>query len=74
MTDKGTFAVSNLEYDIITTLSNLLQGSETLGKYQADAERVGDAATAAIFQRLHDSYYGYATELNAALRRVAGQS
>lgn len=74
MTDKGTFAVSDLEYDIITTLANLLQGSETLGKYQADAERMGDSETADIFRRLQESYYGHATELNAALRRIASQS
>ena len=74
MSDKGTFAVSNLEYDIITTLANLLQGSETLAKYQTDAEQAGDRETADIFRRIHESYYGHATELHAALRRISSQS
>ena len=74
MAHTGKYAVSDLEYNIITTMSNLLQGCETLAKYRADAEEAGDSESADIFGRIHESYDGYAIELNAVLRRIASQS
>jgi hypothetical protein len=46
------FAVSDLEYDIITTMSNLLQGREALTKYKQDAQQAGDDETAQLFEQL----------------------
>lgn len=74
MAHQGKYAVSDLEYSIVTTMSNLLQGCETLAKYREDAETAGDSETAAIFQRIHDSYDGYAEELQVVLKRVVNQA
>ncbi len=68
---QGKYAVSDLEYSVVVTLSNLLQGCEALPKYQADAEKAGDSETAEIFRKAHESYDGLAAEFNAALRRIA---
>ncbi len=74
MSQPSRYPVSNIEYNIIVTMSNLLQGSETLQKYRSDAEQAGDAETAAIFGRIRDSYDSQATELHEALKRVVSQS
>ena len=49
------FAVSDVEYNLITTLSNLLQAEDALHKYMQDAEASGDTEVVAIFKELHDS-------------------
>lgn len=49
------FAVSNVEYNLITTLSNLLQAEDALHKYMSDAESSGDTEVVEIFRELHDS-------------------
>lgn len=74
MAHQGKYAVSDLEYSILVTMSNLLQGCETLAKYQEDAEKAGDRETAQIFNRIHESYDGHATELHNALKRIMTQS
>ena len=74
MAHQGKYAVSDLEYSIHVTMSNLLQGCETLAKYKDDAEKAGDSEAAAIFGRIHDSYDGYAAELQGVLKRIMTQN
>ena len=74
MSQPNSSPISDVEYDIIVTMSNLLQGSKSLQTYQSDAQQAGDSDTAAIFGRILDSYDGYATELHGVLARMHGQS
>jgi hypothetical protein len=71
MSDRSKHAVSDLEYAIVTTMSNLLQGTEALSTYQNDAREAGDDEAAQIFGKIEESYRGYALELQAVLRRIA---
>jgi hypothetical protein len=51
--DDGTseFAVSDLEYNIVTTLSNLLQSEEVLVRYAHDADEAGETEVAELAAR-----------------------
>lgn len=49
------FAVSDVEYNLITTLSNLLQAEDVLQRYADDAQQAGETEVAAIFRELGDS-------------------
>ena len=42
MSHDHSFAVSDVAYNVITTLSNLLQSEEVLMKYATDAQEAGD--------------------------------
>lgn len=66
MTDRH-FALSDIEYNIITTLSNLLQSEDALHKYIADAKKAGDTKTEAIFGELHDANRDFAKRLRECL-------
>ena len=69
------YGVSNLEYDLVTTLSNLLQGEEHLTKYAQDAEQAGDHECAQAFRTLHDNNRKSAEQLHNALARLlSGQA
>jgi len=46
------FAVSDVAYNVITTLSNLLQSEEVLMKYARDANEVGDSELEQMFHDL----------------------
>jgi hypothetical protein len=63
------FGVSNIEYDLIITMGNLLQSQEVLAKYAADAETAGDLDTAVIFRELRDGNRQYVQRLRNALGR-----
>jgi hypothetical protein len=63
------FGISNLEYDIITTLGNLLEGIDALDTYAADAEQAGDAECATIFRTLRENNRNSAQQLRNALAR-----
>ncbi len=69
---QSTYGVSNIEYDLITTLSNLLQGSEALHKYAQDAEQAGDAESATLFRTLMDNNRASAQQFRSALQRHLG--
>jgi rubrerythrin len=62
--------VSNLEYDLVTTLSNLMQGREALTKYASDAEQAGDQDAAEIFRTIQRNNEDAATRIRTALSRV----
>lgn len=62
--------VTDLEYDLVTTLSNLLQGREVLGKYAQDAEAAGDRDCVEIFRMLQSSNEDAAGRIRNALARV----
>lgn len=61
------FAVSDVEYNLITTLSNLLQAEEVLGKYMKDAEASGDDEVTAIFREIQESNNAFARRLKEKL-------
>lgn len=67
------YGASNLEYDLVTTLSNMLQAQETLEKYAADAERANDHECATLFRTIRESNRGYVEQLrNALARQISG--
>jgi hypothetical protein len=63
------FGMSNLEYDIVTTLSNLSQGFEALERYAADADQAGDGETATIFRTMQENNRTTIRQLRNALAR-----
>ena len=67
-THSGT--PENLEYDLVTTLSNLLQGEEHLTKYAQDAEQAGNHECAQAFQTLRDNNRKSAEQLRGGLARL----
>jgi hypothetical protein len=69
---EGTveFGISNLEYDLVTTLSNLLEGQEVLEEYVADAEEAGDQEAADIFRTIQSSNQDAALRIRSALGRI----
>ena len=46
------FSVSDVAYNVITTLSNLLQSEEVLMKYANDAKEAGDSDLEQMFHDL----------------------
>jgi len=67
---SGEFGISNLEYDLVTTLSNLLEGQEVLEEYTADAEEAGDQEAAAIFRDIQSCNTDAALRIRTALGRI----
>ena len=68
MTHKSDdFAVSDVEYNLVTTLSNLLQAEDALHKYMEDAESQGASEAAQLFRELHDSNRQIAKRMRDAL-------
>jgi hypothetical protein len=49
------FGVSNIVYDIVTTVGNLLQGEEKLQEYAGDADEAGDAEAATAFRTVAEA-------------------
>jgi hypothetical protein len=45
---------SNIEYDIVAEMHELLQGNEALGQYIQDARTAGDKDAEKCFQQIHD--------------------
>jgi hypothetical protein len=67
MTDT---TVTDLEYDLVTTLSNLLQGREVLDKYASDAEKAGDQEAAELFRTIQTTNEDFAGRVRNTLARV----
>jgi rubrerythrin len=74
MAHHSAYALSNLEFDIVTTLSNLMQGREALDKYAKDAQQAGDQETAEIFRTIQTNNDAAAERLRNALSRVIQQA
>ena len=74
MTDAQTkYGISNLEYDLVTTLGELLQGQEVLEKYAGDAEQAGDQECATIFRTIRENNRNSAQQVrNALARHISG--
>ncbi len=67
------YGVSNLEYDIITTMGNLLQSQEVLARYAQDAEQAGDMDCATLFRELREgNRHAVGQFRNALARHLAG--
>ncbi len=75
MTD-GTqeFAVSDIEYNIVTTLSNLLQSEEVLVRYAHDADEAGETEVAELFRALRNTNRDASRNLRNALARTLAAS
>lgn len=65
--------VSDLEYDLVTTLSNVLQGREVLATYAQDAEQAGDQECAELFRTIQRNNDDVAGRLRSALGRHLSQ-
>lgn len=63
------FAVSDVEYNLVTTLSNLLQSEEVLEKYAADADKAGDKEVSQLLRDLRQSNKHAAKGLRSALAK-----
>ena len=61
------YGVSNIVYDIIQTVSNLLQGVEKMSEYASDAEAAGDADAATVFRTVAE---GNRVAAQALLKRL----
>ena len=61
------FGVSDVEYNLITTLSNILQGEEVLGKYLEDAQSSGDEEVVTLFREIQEANNGFAKRLREKL-------
>ena len=57
------FAASDVEYNVITTLSNLLQAEEVLRRYAQDAQEAGNSEVASLFSEIEESNNRFAGRL-----------
>lgn len=63
------FAVSDVEYNLVTTLSNLLQAEDVLEGYAADADKAGEHEVSRLFTDLRRSNKQAARGLRTALAK-----
>ena len=66
---KDIYGLSDVEYDLVITLANLLQGIEKLEEYARDAESAGDSETATAFRSLRESNRAAVGQMRGALSR-----
>jgi hypothetical protein len=71
---QGSYGVSNVEYDMVTTLSNLLQGVEVMDKYSQDAQKAGNSNAAQLFTEMRDHNRDWAEKLRDALAQEMSKS
>jgi predicted component of type VI protein secretion system len=62
------FVVSDVEYNVITTLATLLQSEDVLAQYTEDARIAGEDKIAQLFLNLRKHHKEVAQGLRAALR------
>jgi rubrerythrin len=75
MTQQSTdFSVSDIEYNLITTLSNLLQSEEVLARYTTDAEEAGEQEVASAFRQLREHNSQVALRLRESLHRLISKN
>ena len=74
MTHKdGRFGVSDVEYNIVTTLSNLLQAEDVLNRYAKDAEEAGEGEVSQLFSELEQVNNQFASRLRDRLKAVLNE-
>lgn len=66
--EQHDFGVSDVEYNVITTLATLLQSEDVLERYTEDAEQAGEQEIAELFYSLRKHHKEIAKGLRAALR------
>ncbi len=64
------FSVSDVAYNVITTLSNLLQSEEVLMKYANDAKEAGDSELEQMFHDLRQQNGQVAEKLYQKLGKL----
>lgn len=64
------FAASDVEYNVITTLSNLLQAEEVLRRYAEDAQSAGNSQVAQLFNEIEESNNRFAGRLMEQLHSM----
>jgi hypothetical protein len=70
MTDhEHDYVVSDVEYNVITTLATLLQSEDVLAHYTEDAEQAGEAEIAGLFTALRNHNREIAQGLRVVLKR-----
>jgi len=70
MSDQSNTAASDVEYNIVTTLSNLLQAQDVLETYAEDAREAGDEELAAIFDGINNANHEFANQLRQQLHKL----
>jgi hypothetical protein len=60
---------SNLEYDIVAEMHELLQGNSALEQYIQDARKAGDSDAERCFQQIHDQNKQNVTALRTLLAK-----
>ncbi len=73
MSHNHNFAVSDVAYNVITTLSNLLQSEEVLMKYATDAQEAGDQELEQMFHELQQQNGQVAARLYDKLGRLINE-
>lgn len=71
---QDKYGISNMEYNLVTTMANLLNGVEVLEKYASDADQAGDTECATIFRTIRENNKSSAQQLRSALARHLGKS
>lgn len=70
MTDSDRdYVVSDVEYNVITTLATLLQSEDVLAGYTEDAHEAGEEEIAALFTELRAQHRSVARGLREVLQR-----
>lgn len=67
--NEHEFVVSDVEYNVITTLATLLQSEDVLQRYTEDAEEAGEQEVAELFHALRKHHKEIAKGLRAVLGR-----
>lgn len=59
--------ISNVAYDLMTVLSNHLEGIAAIQEYKIDADEANDTEVSAVFDRIEKLYQSSIDELRALL-------
>lgn len=65
---------SNIDYDLVAEMHELLEGSEALEKYVEDARSEGDSEVADCFQEICDQNRDNANRLRGLIARRFGET
>jgi len=66
---NNDYVVSDVEYNVITTLANLLQSEDVLDRYAEDARDAGEQEIFALFESLRNHHRTVAQGLREVLKR-----